>query len=136
VSKRLDNATGTWNRELGTQPRYNGARLLHGEDAHVLCSENPQRFAQAYFEVYNLKLDESTLEPRVKIEIALDHGNEGIFPFTRLGQGYEYLRHRLLVHETIPFRGLQPGPTRCVSGSRTRSPGSRSSRRSNSSLNE
>ncbi len=67
------------------------------------------RFAQAYFEVYNLALDQATLEPRVNVEIALDHGKAPVFPFTQINQEYEYLRDRLLVHKTIPFQGLENG---------------------------
>lgn len=67
------------------------------------------QFAQAYFEVYNLELDQATLQPKVTIEISLEHGGSEIFPFTRIDQEFEYLRDRLLVHKTMPFQGLKRG---------------------------
>ncbi|MFZ0430637.1 MAG: GWxTD domain-containing protein [Acidobacteriota bacterium] len=67
------------------------------------------QFAQAYFEVYNLLLDEATLQPSVKVEIALEHGRKEIFPWTPVNQEFEYVRDRLLIHKTMPFQGLERG---------------------------
>ena len=67
------------------------------------------RFVQAYFEVYNLDLDESTLTPSVRAEISLLQDNQVVFPYTAFPKEYEFVGDRLLVHKTIPFDGLKPG---------------------------
>jgi len=67
------------------------------------------RFVQAYFEVYNLDLDQSTLNPSVQAEISLAKDNQTVFPFTPFQKEYEFVGDRLLVHKTIPFNGLTPG---------------------------
>jgi hypothetical protein len=67
------------------------------------------RFVQAYFEVYNLDLDQESLKPSVKVEIALLKDGHTIFPYTALQNEFEFEGDRLLVHKTIPFNGLSAG---------------------------
>lgn len=74
-------------------------------------------FVQAYFEVYNLKIDESTLKPSARIELSLlywgTHGKRGegrvVFPYTAINQEFDYSGDRLIIHKTLPFQGLIPG---------------------------
>ncbi|MBZ5498191.1 MAG: GWxTD domain-containing protein [Acidobacteriia bacterium] len=67
------------------------------------------RFVQAYFEVYNLDLDQSTLSPAVRLEISLTRDGQTVFPLTPFEREYEFVGDRLLVHKTLPFSGLRPG---------------------------
>ncbi len=67
------------------------------------------RSVQTYFEVYNLDLDQSSLEPSVRIEISLYREGEPVFPLTPIHSEYEFVADRLLVYKTIPFHGLIPG---------------------------
>ncbi len=68
-----------------------------------------EQFVQAYFEVYNLEIDQSTAQPSVHVEISLRKGGQKVFPFQRIEQEYEYDGDRLLVYKTIPFAGLPTG---------------------------
>ena len=68
-----------------------------------------ERFAQAYFEVYNLALDQTTLEPSARVEIALAWEGKPVFPFTEINQEVDYDSDRLLIYKTIPFQGLIEG---------------------------
>jgi len=67
------------------------------------------QFVQAYFEVYNLQLDQSTQQPSVQIEISLLKGSKRVFPFQPIEQEFEFDYDRLLIYKTIPFAGLEPG---------------------------
>ena len=68
-----------------------------------------EQFALAYFEVYNLALDQTTLEPSARVEIALLHEGESVFPFTEINRPMDFDGDRLLVYTTIPFQGLKEG---------------------------
>ena len=68
-----------------------------------------EQFAQAYFEVYNLALDQTTLKPAPRVEIALDREGQPVFPFVEIQQEVDFDGDRLLVYKTIPFRGLIEG---------------------------
>ena len=68
-----------------------------------------EQSAQAYFEVYNLALDQTTLEPAPRVEIALDREGQPVFPFVEIHQEVDFDGYRLLVYKTIPFRGLIEG---------------------------
>ena len=68
-----------------------------------------EQSAQTYFEVYNLALDQTTLEPSPRVEIALLHEGESVFPFTELTRPMDFDGDRLLVYTTIPFQGLKEG---------------------------
>ena len=68
-----------------------------------------EQSAQAYFEVYNLALDQTTLEPSSRVEIALLHEGESVFPFTEVKRPMDFDGDRLLVYATIPFQGLVQG---------------------------
>ncbi len=68
-----------------------------------------EQFALAYFEVYNLALDQTTLEPSARVEIALAWEGEPVFPFSEIKQEIEFDGDRLLIHKTIPFQGLKEG---------------------------
>jgi GWxTD domain-containing protein len=71
-------------------------------------------FVQSYFEVYNLGVDQTTLEASATVEISL-HKSSGsgrpkvIFPYTAIQDEYKFAVDRLLVFKTIPFAGLSPG---------------------------
>jgi GWxTD domain-containing protein len=67
------------------------------------------RFVQAYFEVYNLDLDQSTLSPEVQLEISLFKEGQVVFPYVPFRNEFEFVGDRLLVHKTLPFDGLKPG---------------------------
>lgn len=67
------------------------------------------RFVQAYLEVYNLALDQSSLEPSVQIEISLYQMDQLVFPFTPIASEYEFSADRLLIYKTVPFDGLVAG---------------------------
>ncbi|HSR54449.1 MAG TPA: hypothetical protein VLV83_26790, partial [Acidobacteriota bacterium] len=68
-----------------------------------------EQFVQAYFEVYNMTLDQTTLEPSPKVELAL-FGPEGqMFDFTPIDQEFEFVGDRLMVYKTLPFAGLEKG---------------------------
>jgi GWxTD domain-containing protein len=78
-------------------------------------------FVQSYFEVYNLQVDQSTMEPDARVEIALDYWDKDgqksgeakeIFPFTQIQNEFEFAGDRLLIYKTIPFAGLAPGKYR------------------------
>ncbi len=75
-------------------------------------------FVQSFFEVYNLGVDQTTLQPAARVEISLLYwGAPGeeltepheVFPFTPLEDEFEFVADRLVVHKTIPFAGLIPG---------------------------
>ena len=68
-----------------------------------------EQFAQAYFEVYNLTLDQTTLEPSPRVEIALAWEGKPVFPYTEIHQEVEFDGDRLLIYKTIPFQGLKEG---------------------------
>ena len=68
-----------------------------------------EQSVEAYFEVYNLALDQTTLQPSVRVEIALLHEGESVFPFTEINRPMDFDGDRLLVYTTIPFRGLVEG---------------------------
>ncbi len=67
------------------------------------------KFVQAYFEVYNLKVDQGTLKPSVRVEISLRDGSSEIFPYQEIHQEFEFDQDRLLVYKVIPFDGLKAG---------------------------
>jgi len=67
------------------------------------------RFVQAYFEVYNLDLDQATLQPSPQLAISLLKDGRQVFPLTRFANEYEFVGDRLLVHKTLPFDGLEAG---------------------------
>ena len=68
-----------------------------------------EQSVEAYFEVYNLALDQTTLEPSSRVEIALLHEGESVFPFTEINRPMDFDGDRLLVYTTIPFQGLKEG---------------------------
>ncbi len=68
-----------------------------------------EQFAQVYFEVYNLALDQTTLQPDPRVEIALAREDEPIFPYTEINQEIDFDGDRLLIYKTIPFQGLKDG---------------------------
>ena len=68
-----------------------------------------EKSAEAYFEVYNLALDQTTLQPSSRVEIALRHEGESVFQFTEIKRPMDFDGDRLLVYATIPFQGLVQG---------------------------
>lgn len=89
-------------------------RVMPVEDTEFTAGD---RFVQSYFEVYNLKRNQDTQQPSVKVEISLLYGGptddprdpEVVFPFTPIQDEYEFSGDRLMVFKTIPFQGLLPG---------------------------
>jgi GWxTD domain-containing protein len=61
-----------------------------------------------YFEVYNFQLDQTELEPVIRVEISLKRGEEEVFPFTQITEGFDIDGRTLVVHKRIPFNGLSP----------------------------
>ncbi len=90
-----------------------GDPFVVGKYRVVPASDNrfrpDEQSAEAYFEVYNLALDQTTLQPSSRVEIALFHEGESVFPFTAINRPMDFDGDRLLVYATIPFRGLVEG---------------------------
>ena len=90
-----------------------GDPFVVGKYRVVPASDNrfrpDEQSAEAYFEVYNLALDQTTLQPSSRVEIALLHEGESVFPYTALDRPMDFDGDRLLVYATIPFRGLVEG---------------------------
>jgi hypothetical protein len=87
-----------------------GAPFVLGRFRVVPAVDNRFRpgdgYAQAYFEVYNMDLDQTTMEPAVLVEIALTREGEQVFPFQRIEHEFEFDTDRVVVYKTIPFQGL------------------------------
>ena len=90
-----------------------GDPFVLGKFRVVPASDNrfrpEEKSAEAYFEVYNLALDQTTLQPSTRVEIALLHEGESVFPFSEVKRPMDFDGDRLLVYATIPFQGLEQG---------------------------
>ncbi len=90
-----------------------GDPFVVGKYRVVPCPDNrfrpEEQFAQAYFEVYNLALDQTTRQPAPRVEISLLREGKPVFPFTEIEQEMDFDGDRLLIHKTIPFKGLIEG---------------------------
>ena len=111
----LETSTVVLTAQLGA-PRDDetvGDPFILGKYRVVPASDNrfrpEEQSAEAYFEVYNLALDQTTLQPSSRVEIALVHEGESVFPFTEISRPMDFDGDRLLVYTTIPFRGLVEG---------------------------
>ena len=111
----LETSTVVLTAQLGA-PRDDetvGDPFILGKYRVVPASDNrfrpEEQSAEAYFEVYNLALDQTTLQPSSRVEIALVHEGKSVFPFTEITRPMDFDGDRLLVYTTIPFRGLVEG---------------------------
>ncbi|HSR69491.1 MAG TPA: GWxTD domain-containing protein [Acidobacteriota bacterium] len=86
-------------------------KVVPAEDDRFSAQE---QYAFAYFEVYNLALDQAAQKPSVEVEIRLFKDGEELIPWSQIeaGVGWEFDGDRLLVYKTIPFAGLQEGKYR------------------------
>ncbi len=89
------------------QPFVIGKYKVIPTEANIFSAED--QFVQAYFEVYNLHVDQTTLKPSVRVEISLRDGDSEIFPYQEIHQEFEFDEDRLLVYKVIPFAGLKSG---------------------------
>jgi GWxTD domain-containing protein len=103
-------------REVVKRPEAEslGDPFVHGRYRVVPAIDNRFRLedghAKVYFEVYNLELDQASLEPSVRVEISLLQRQETVFPFSELAKGFEVDAGILIIHQMVPFQGLTPAP--------------------------